>query len=253
MGKIQDKETIAEICGAVIGDGWIQSDERCFFLAGDPREDRDYYDLKVPNIFRKVNLDVVPKEFLYWKVYGISIYKKELIKILINWGIPKGKKVNSANVPEWIKKGGERVKIAFMRGFFDADGCIFCQKDYTKYANEFNSKYHSKARLRITTIAEKLAEEMLQLCRDCGFNIKKRKIIRGRISERNCKDIHILEINNLKDIERWFEELKPSNPKHTTKYEVWKKFGFCPPRTTIIQRKEILKNRLNPYSFYKQK
>ena len=36
MGKIQDKEKIAELVGAIIGDGWIQSNEQNFFIAGDP-------------------------------------------------------------------------------------------------------------------------------------------------------------------------------------------------------------------------
>ena len=35
-----------------------------------------------------------------------------------------------------------------------------------------------------------------------------------------------------------------------SKYEVWKKFGFCPPYTTLKQRKKILNGELDPYSFY---
>ncbi len=252
MGEIQDKEIISELCGAIIGDGWIQSNERCFFLAGDPTEDRDYYDSHIPEIFRKVLITVTPKEFPYWSVYGISIYKKDIIQKLLSWNIPKGKKVDTARIPNWIKKSEDKVKKAFLRGFFDADGSIFCQKDYTKYAKEFNSKHHVKARLRITSISSNLVDEMKGMCEEVGFKVIRRTIKRGRISERNCKDIHIIEINHLESIRKWFEELKPSNPKHTTKYRIWKKFGFCPPKTTLIQRKEILKNELSPYSFYMQ-
>ncbi len=252
MGGIQDKEKIAELCGAIIGDGWIQSNEQCFFIAGDPDEDREYYDLHLTKIFREILIPVKPRDFPYWGVYGIGIYKKEIIKRLLKFDISKGKKVKTAKVPRWIINSNKRIIKSFLRGFFDADGSIFCQKDYTKYANEFNSKYHAKIRLRISSISLELIEQMYQLCNKCQFQCVKRTIKRGRIYGRNCNDVHIIEINHLKSIKRWFEELKPSNPKHNTKYLIWKKFGFCPPHTKIAQRKEILKNSLNPYLFYKQ-
>jgi hypothetical protein len=137
-------------------------------------------------------------------------------------------------------------------GSLDADGCIFCQKDYTKYANDFNSKYHSKIRLRISSISKTLIDQLFILCKKHGFRCVKRTLKRGFAYHRNCSDAHILEINEIKSIHRWFKELSPSNPKHTTKYLIWKKFGFCPPCTTIQQRKDILKNKLNPYYLYKQ-
>ncbi|PIN85326.1 MAG: hypothetical protein COV47_02725 [Candidatus Diapherotrites archaeon CG11_big_fil_rev_8_21_14_0_20_37_9] len=40
------------------------------------------------------------------------------------------------------------------------------------------------------------------------------------------------------------------NPKHLDKFEIGQKFGFCPPKTTSKQRRDILKGLLNPHSLY---
>jgi len=250
MGEIQDKKKSSEICGAIIGDGWIQSNERGFFLAGDPLEDKDYYDNHISKIFKDIISPVKPKEFPYWKVYGISLYKKELIKKLISLGLPKGKKVNSAFIPRWIMKSNKTIVKAFIRGLFDTDGCIFFQKDYTKYAKDFNKKYHTKARIRISSISFNLIDQIFELFNRLNYRVTKRKIKRGFSNNRNNNDVYILEMNEIKGIDRFFVELQPGNQKHLTKYRVWKKFGFCPPNTTLKQRKEILKNKINPYRLY---
>ena len=156
-----------------------------------------------------------------------------------------------AYVPEWILKSKDKaIAFSFIRGLFDTDGCVFCQKDYTKYASDFSSKYHSKIRLRITSISIKLINQVYDLCKKNGFRVVKRELKRGFSNNRNNNNVYILEVNELKSIKRWFKELKPSNLKHVSKYEVWKRFDFCPPNTTLLQRKEILKNQLNPYSLY---
>ena len=40
---------------------------------------------------------------------------------------------------------------------------------------------------------------------------------------------------------KWMRLIGFSNPKHITKIEVWKKLGYCPPRTTYLERLKILK------------
>ncbi len=252
MGEIQDRK-ISEFCGAMIGDGWIQSNESGLFLAGDSLEDKEYYDNHISKLVSQILAPTKAKNFPYWSVYGISIYKKELIrKALSDFELPKGKKVKTAKVPQWIVKSNKRIIQSFVRGLFDTDGGIFCQKDYTEYAKEFNSRYHTKIRLRFTTVSKRLNEELFSLVRGLGFKAVKRTIKKGFKDNRNNSDVQILELNGIESIKRFFEEIKPSNPKHTTKYLIWKKFGFCPPRTTILQRKQMLKSELSPYLFYKQ-
>ena len=252
MGEIQDKEKIAELCGVITGDGWIQSNEKACFIAGDPTEDKEYYDLHLSKIVSDTIKKVEPKEFPYWGVYGISIYGKNNIKKLISFDLPKGSKTLTAKIPNWIKKSDENIKRAFIRGLFDADGSISCQKDYTKYANEFNSNFHTKIRWKLVSVSETLIDETLYELNKLNFRCIKRVRIRGFSNNRNNNDAYILEINRINDIHRFFNEIKPANPKHITRYKIWKKFGFCPPYTTISQRKDMLKNKLNPYKLYKR-
>jgi len=253
MGKTQDKCSKAELCGALIGDGWIHSNERNLFLAGDPKEDKSYYDYRITQLFNNLSIKVNPKHFPYWKVYGISLYSKSKIKKFLDLGVPKGKKSFTAEVPEWIKKSNKYIKSSFIRGLFDTDGGIWCQKDYTKYANNFNSKYHTKIRLRFTSISIQLQKQTLKLLNDLNYKCKLR-ILKNRdtIKRPNNKDVHIIAMDKLKDIHNFFNKLIPSNEKHLTKYRIWKEYGFCPPYTKIKQRKDILKKKINPYDLYKQ-
>ena len=244
------KENIAELCGAIVGDGWICGSEKSFFLAGDPTEDKDYYDRNISKLIKEIfNIDITPKFFSYWKVYGVGMYKKEIIKTLLSFDLKKGKKVDTAQVPNWILQN-KRFFFDFLRGLFDTDGSIFCQRDYTKYASKYNSKYHTRIRIRISSISPKLIDQIYNELNILNFKCTKRKLLRGFKHNRNNHNVHILEINNSKWINEFFKKVKPANPKHITKYLVWKKFGFCPPKTNIIQRKEIIKNKLNPYIFY---
>ncbi len=253
MGEVQSKEDIAEFCGAAIGDGWIQSNEKSFFLAGDPIEDKEYYDFHIALLINKIlNLELKTKNFPYWKVYGISIHKKELIKKLRSFGLPAGKKVDTAEIPNWIMKSNKKVMAAFIGGLFDTDGCVFFQKDYTKYATEFTSKYHSKARIRISSISRRLMIQTEEMMNKIGMHCIKRERKRGFSNNRNNHDVYLIEVNKIEDIKRFFEEGISKNQKHITKYLIWKKFGFYPPRATIEQRKQILKNELAPNIFYKQ-
>ena len=253
MGEIQETYALAEICGAIIGDGWIQSNEKGFFLTGDPTEDKDYYDSHISKEITRLIYPVKPKNFPYWKVYGVSIYKKKIISRLLDLGLPKGMKVNAAKVPSWILDNNDsQVRNSFIRGFFDTDGGIFCQKDYSKYAKDFDRRYHSKIRLRMSNTSGKLMKQIFAMLHKENFNPILRIRKGGRRNNRNNNDIHIIEINSKNKIIKFFKEIGTSNLRHKTRFDIWKRFGFCPPRTTIFQRKDILKNNLDPYDLYKR-
>lgn len=219
-------------------------------MAGNPIDDKDYYDYHIIPLVSKIIMPVQPKNFPYWGVYGIGIYRKEIIKQLLKAGLLKGKKVASTHIPKWIMKLNKRIKIAFLRGVFDTDGCIHMQKDYTKYANGFNAHYHTKARIRIISISKDMISELSKILRSLRFRFVTRIRSGGFKYNRNNSQSYYIEINSIKDVHRFFNEVKPSNPKHITKYLIWREFGFCPPNTNINTRKEILKNRINPFNLY---
>ena len=54
-----------------------------------------------------------------------------------------------------------------------------------------------------------------------------------------------------KNLKLWMDKINFNNFKHLSKYLIWKQYGFCPPKTNLKQREEILSEKLDPYSFYK--
>jgi uncharacterized protein (UPF0333 family) len=55
---------------------------------------------------------------------------------------------------------------------------------------------------------------------------------KGFKSNRNVNDSYALEIGKKSEVEKWIKIIGTSNPRHKTKFDIWKKFGHLPPRTT---------------------
>ena len=244
-------EKIAEICGAFIGDGWIENRGGSCYLAGHQLEDKEYYDSYIVHLFNEALSEVKPKLYPYWRVYGVGIHKKEVIRKLIQLGVEKGKKVYSAQIPEWVMSAQNSIKIGFLRGLFDTDGNFHCKKCYGKYDNDFRKRYHCQPRIVFVSVSKKLMEQTIELLSQLDLHPESMKARKGSLNNGNRRQSYIVKLNRLDEMKLWFEELKLSaNPKHITKYLIWKKFGFIPPRTTIEERRNILKGERDIYSYY---
>jgi len=53
-------------------------------------------------------------------------------------------------------------------------------------------------------------------------------------------------------VNKWFEMIGSKNTKHIIKYSIWKQYGFCPPKTKLNERRQILKKEIFPYDYYKR-
>lgn len=73
----------------------------------------------------------------------------------------------------------------------------------------------------------------------------------GFRNNRNCNNAYLLQIRRINEIKKWFEIIGSSNPRHLTRYFVWKKFGFLPPYTNINERKDMLNGKIDPYNYYR--
>lgn len=242
---------IAEICGAVIGDGWIESTESALYIVGNITEDKDYFDKHLGPIFSKTFIRVNPRLYPYWSVYGIHTYAQNIIKDIIKLGIQKGNKANYAKIPKWIFSS-KKLMAAVLRGLFDTDGSFYCKKCYGKYDNEFRKKYHCQPTIQIKSTSKELIVQIFKIMERLDLHPEKIKIRKGGfLYNKNCKESYFVKLNKLDEIRKWFEILKlSSNPKHITKYLIWKKFGFCPPYTTLVDRKRILEGNIDLSSYY---
>ena len=73
--------------------------------------------------------------------------------------------------------------------------------------------------------------------------------IKHQIYKQKSND-YLIEMKGKKALEKWASTIKFNNPVQQTRYEIFKKHGFVPPKTTLAQRKQILAGKLNPRSFY---
>ncbi len=87
-----------------------------------------------------------------------------------------------------------------------------------------------------------------------GFSLSKlgiKNIMRIQNNQqKNRQKAYHIEVSNKPNVDKWFELIGSNNPKHITKYFVWKKYGFCPPHSTLEMRNRFLKDELNPNTFY---
>lgn len=200
----------AELSGAIIGDGWINSKKSNLFISGHPTEDKEYYDNRIVRLMEKtLKRKIKTTAFPYWGTYGIGIYRKKEIERFIRLGIPVGKKSTKIDVPEAIKKSGEEIQRSFLRGLFDTDGTIYFMKQKDEY---------KRPRIRIASISKNLIKSVKNMSKQ--FGITPSNPSPNKTSERRPNRMYIFEINRLQDIERWFLVIKPSNPKHRTKYKL---------------------------------
>jgi len=111
-------------------------------------------------------------------------------------------------IPKIIFKSSKQVKYAFIRGFFDTDGCL--RFDSNKYRKHFYPK------IELSSASKGFIEDLTKLLKtrdvDCYYwqDRKYHKIcLAGK-----TKLIH------------WFKTISSNNPKHLNKYLNWKNKGL---------------------------
>lgn len=242
---------IAELLGAFVGDGWIDSRERGLYILGDPTEDKLHYDKILAPYFSKYFSPVKPSLFSKWGVYGIACYKRKAIKHALKLGFISGSKAKIAKIPEEIFDSPAKIRCAFLRGLFDTDGSFYCDRARGKFANSWRKKHHHQPRIEFHLSSKKLVYGLQRLCNLLG--IKGAKIIENkgkRSNNRNNSNSYKFRINKKEHIDVWFNKIGSNNPRQKTKYLIWQKYRFLPPKTSLKDRFAILENKLNPFELY---
>jgi hypothetical protein len=251
--KMKSSCELAEFLGWHIGDGCVSINNRYseYTLTGDLIEEYPFYNNVILPTFKKlfsnyVKKEIKLKEYKSNGVCGIYIFDKNFVRFLQkNFGLKSGKKIN-ISIPNIIKT--DEQKISFLRGLFDTDGSIYYCKSNFKTVNEsWYTKFHYKSKIKLATISKPLIDQVYQLLCDLGFSPRIRKPAKQKINENMMYGVVLYRKD---DTQRWIEEIGFKNPKHQTKVQIWKKFGFCPPKTTLKQRIKMLKGELEPLTFY---
>lgn len=256
---VKRNENTAELVGLSFGDGGLtyrkDSNRVKFQLRGDLSEEKENYDSYIIPLF---NQEVMQPLFrrdvgiVYNKrmnFYGLSTEGVRIEKPLNFLGIPSGVK-DELTIPRWIKKN-KTYCTNFLRGFFDSDGSVFCQKNYSIK----NNTLHTQIRIYLVSTSRFLINDIFAILKKRGFKcLKEEKNPKESYPDGYTrKKSYRLKICGGIQVNKWFNEIGSRSKKHLTKYNIWKKFGFCPPRTKLKDRKKILKNKVCPYTYYKRK
>lgn len=237
-------EGISEICGAIIGDGWIQSNESGLFITGNITKDKSYYDDHlVPLIRKELKINIRARQFPYWRICGVSICQPDIIKMFLRLGMLKGKKALGVFIPNIFKKD-KKYFIPLLRGIFDTDGSIYFMKDPNPSRK---TNFHIRSRIVIVSISKRLIDEIKILTKRIGINHANPGPSHYKT---NVHPAYKFEINRRDSIKQWLSLIGTKNLVHQTKIDLWKKFGFVPPNTTLEQRIKTLKGLIKSESYY---
>ena len=235
----------AEILGMFAADGCLQEKYICMW--GNISEDRDYYDEIVCLMFSKVfNKKIVAHEKKSNSVYGFYICDKKIIQLFRSVGFTRNKTYTVATPKIILNSKNPKIRTSFIKGYADCDGHINFMKRKGNYSS-FKVNFNTYTRIEIISVSKSIMEELSYML---GKLRIKHTIYTNKTKKPNEKDSLKISVRGIQRIEDWMEKIGFNNPAQHTKYLIWKKFGFCPAKTTIKQRNLILKDKLDPHSFY---
>jgi intein/homing endonuclease len=237
---------LAEILGMFAADGCLQNDYICMW--GNITEDKNYYDKIVCPLFSKTfNRKVIAHAKKSNSVYGFYICDKKIVKIFEELGFSNNKTYNVKAPKIILKNNDDKIIASFVRGYADCDGCLYFQRRRGKY-KEFKLKHNTYPKIEMDSVSQKMAQDISYLLDKLNIphtiNISHSK-------KDNEKPKHRVMIRGPPRVELFLSKISFNNPAQHSKYLIWKKFGMCPIRTTLEQRKLILKSKLDPFSLVK--
>ncbi len=195
-------EKMAEFLGVLFGDGCLFRSKFRIDVSGDSKSDYLYHLFHVQSLFKslfeldtKFSFEKNSQEmhtFLYSKMVHAHLSKE--------FSFPIGHKKGHMIIPPQIYLS-DVYKRAFLRGLFDTDGGV-------------HRHHKTSIQIQYTSADGVFQKQVQELLVNFGFT--------ARI---NGWDIQIRGKN---EIDRFFNEIKPANPKHLYKYKKFKETGVVP-------------------------
>ncbi len=240
---------LAELAGIHAGDGYLRykGPIKEIDISGSV-EEKDYYDFQViPTFNRLFRLKIKGRFFPSRNTYGFRCHDSNMLETFRELGFPSGKKTTIVKIPKQIlNSADQKIICAFLRGYFDTDGSLTFDKKI-RNSSQFQRTYNYYPRLMFTTCSQELGNGFKYLTEKLGFHCKVYAYDPPKETE-SLK--YKLQITGNKALFKWLELIGSNNHTKISRYEIWSKFGFCPPSTTYQERIDILKGRLDPHSFY---
>lgn len=161
-------KSLSELIGIIIGDGCIRYKNNHYFIeiVGNPKNEKEYYF----NYIKNLVIDCVGKKpTIKIRARGLRLkfYSKEFVLYLVNeLGMIYGKDKHKLVKIPYLIENNEKLLIPCIRGIVDTDGSVFFAK------KEKNLNYPC---IEITTTSRNLANQLIKILKNKGFNIRSRE------------------------------------------------------------------------------
>lgn len=203
-------ENIAELIGAIIGDGCISYKPTIhqYFveIVGNITEEKDYFEHLKRIILQEFNLTVSIK--IRERGLRLRIYSKKFVTFLVDdlKLIPNKEKCQNIFIPEIIFSNQSLLNYC-LRGIADTDGSLFL-------ANKGYRQNYPTIELSTTSIrlAEQIREGLSK-----QFRIGFRSYKPGRF-----KRIYRISLNGDNMVDKWVKEIGFSNRRNLNRYQILK-------------------------------
>ncbi|MEK7219392.1 MAG: LAGLIDADG family homing endonuclease [Patescibacteria group bacterium] len=186
--KIPNKysKDIAEFFGIMLGDGHVSHFQVVVSLGNKEEKYAKHVKSLIEKIF-KTHVKISLRDTGYRDVYLGSV---DITSWLLKQGLVNNKVKSQVDVPKWIFNKNDFMR-SFLRGFFDTDGSVY----KLKYGIQMS-----------------FCNRSLPILKSLQFMLKKLEYNPSSISLFN------MYLTKRKDVKRFFKEIKPSNPKHVSRY-----------------------------------
>ena len=209
---------IAEFIGMHCGDGTLYKTGwgSVWELRGSLSEKEYYIKSVVPLLNLIFNIKFFPKFRSGGKngCFGIQTSKKEVTNFLFGFGFNLGKKTHNLKIPNYIRNSQKNMQRAFIKGLFDTDGCLYLEKI---------KKYKYYPRIEFGFASKYLVDDLRVLLKNIGLH-STTWISKSYRNLKLCTTYKIRVCGN-KNVKKFFEEVKPNNPKHLNKYKFYNKYS----------------------------
>ena len=226
---IPQKDTrLAYLCGVLAGDGYIKirrlKNEYHLFCAGNPADEQQYYqNVIAPQLNAIFSIMISPKMLCTGRLYGISIYSKQIVEYLLSIGLQESPKMD-IRVPDWIKSD-DLLFASYLRGFADTDFSYKFRKEIYPIISGCS---------RSSNIIHEIGSFLLKKGFKptlCQYHVPDLR------NEKGYTTINRIDLNGTKNFTLWMSLVATSHPKNIIKINRYKEKvagdGFEPPIFTL--------------------
>jgi DNA-binding transcriptional regulator WhiA len=156
-------EKLAYLIGVMLGDGGIYGKSYIVFSRDKNKEFCEY----VSNIVNET-IEYKPKIARVGKCWRVYLNNKELLQKFFNLGVPKGRKLTTTEIPQWILEKKE-LKISFLQGIYDAEGYVSIDRQ------KHGEKEYIYPLVGIDMISKKLTTQIAEILSELSIRCRVEK------------------------------------------------------------------------------